>query len=86
MTKVTILGEKQPKKTKKKAIQFIYDTACSKSDTCFQQSEMKPSDYDKVELIARALSEAYYDIMFAYDDGDRSGGAIFLGHFNDGIV
>ncbi len=83
-TKVTILGEVQPKGCKKK-IEFALRIHDGISDTKITEPEWKPSDFKNIELICKGYGSDFYDLMFAYDK-HRDEGFIFLGHFNDGIV
>lgn len=79
MTKVILLGETDSKK-ELKPIEFVK----SLINFSFHDAEAKPSEWENIELIARNYNEEF-DLMFAYDD-NRSDGAIYYGHFNDGIV
>lgn len=46
----------------------------------------RPFDWNFIELIAADYDNGY-DLMFAYDNpNDRSEGACFFGHWNDGFV
>jgi len=84
-TKVTILGEHKPEKELKK-IQFI---ACVTGDKDSKKigynGDYNPTSWENIELVSKSNNDAYYDIMFAYNN-DRATGSIFMGHFNDGIV
>ena len=81
-TKVTILGE-QPIEQEKKKIEFVYIFTGEgrKIDAI-----ANPSSYQNIELICESYMSDKYDLMFAYDDTRRKSGALYLGHFNDGIV
>lgn len=88
MTKVTILGQVEPKKKKKiKFCVHINATITNSNETrCTKNSAYtKPNCWDNVVLIHKDESEEYYDLMYAYDN-DGITCALFLGHFNDGIV
>jgi len=82
MTKVTILGQEEPKKELKK-IEFVkyfnehYKLAIPRKDVV-------PSDWKNIELICKDYSKGF-DLMFAFSE-ERNHGTLFLGHFNDGIV
>lgn len=79
MTKVIILGEVAPKEPKK-PIEFKLIVM---SNGTIDKALLKPNSFDFIELIATSKS---YDIFYAYNKNNRSEGAIFLGHFNDGVV
>lgn len=79
-TLVTILGQ-EPKKSKKKPIEFIKE--CTYQN--WVEANANPSDWENIELIALDYTDGL-DLMFAYYDDDRSGGNLYLGHFNDGVV
>ena len=81
-TKVTILGE-HPIEQEKKKIEFVYIFTGEgrKIDAI-----ANPSSYQNIELICESYMSDKYDLMFAYDDTRRKSGALYLGHFNDGIV
>jgi hypothetical protein len=45
-----------------------------------------PSEFKYIELVCKNYNRGY-DLMFAYDNpDDRSGGCLYVGHFNDGVV
>lgn len=81
-TKVTILGE-QPIEQEKKKIEFVY--IIDIVGLSFIEAIMQANDYTNIELIRKNDKSNCYDVMFAYNE-DRNKGAIYLGHFNDGIV
>jgi hypothetical protein len=80
MTKVIILGE-QPEKKELKPIEFV---KYLDSDSAFDYKCAEPKQWKNIELISKNYFDKY-DLMFAYDE-NRSGGILYLGHFNDGIV
>lgn len=85
MTKVIILGEPAEKKEGKK-IEFIYCIGTEKNDEVNRiKATLTPSDCDVIELIRHSNDQTRYDIMFGYGKS-RNNGALYLGHFNDGIV
>jgi len=52
----------------------------------FEDTDLSPSDWKFLELIAKDYT-AEYDLIFCYDDpNERGAGSLFLGHFNDGVV
>jgi hypothetical protein len=87
MTKCIVLGE-TPKDVKKKPIQLIYAVErVHENDRMYSEKPILDiSIWDNIELVCR--KGAYYslDIMFAYQDGDRNSGCLYLGHWNDGVV
>ena len=50
------------------------------------------SSFDYIELICRGYnadtdtSQRIFDMFFAYREGQRDEGTLYLGHWNDGIV
>ena len=80
MTKVIILGETTSKK-ELKPIEFVKSIYEEISDTT-----STPPNYDFIELIAKNYYENNYDLMFAYNENNRSDGSLYYGYFNDGIV
>ncbi len=80
MTKVIILGQ-EPEKKELKPIEFVkyLDYHLEFSSGC-----SSPKKRENIELICKNYATKF-DLMFAYDE-DRSGGILYLGHFNDGIV
>ena len=84
MTKVTIIGSEPKEQKKLKPIEFVRcDEGLKRKGRV--KPEFKPKDFDNIELISESNSLEHYDIMFAFDD-NRSGGFIYYGHFNDGVV
>ena len=82
MTKVIILGE-QPENKQLKPIEF------KKYITCYgviKDPAVKPNEFDNIELINLRNKIDGFDFMFAYNNGERDRGILYLGHFNDGIV
>lgn len=76
MTKVVKLGPLSP-------IEF---THYLQDDHVITSGDDKPSDFDRVELICLEY-DGTRDLMFAYNYADdRTGGTLYLGHFNDGVV
>jgi hypothetical protein len=80
MTKVTILGQDEPKKELKK-IEFVkYITGDRILDSC----SLNPDEYDNIILIKKNYSDSSLDLMYAYSNDDIN--CLYLGHFNDGVV
>ena len=81
MTKVIKLACPQGEYAKKK-IQFI--EGIPDSGIC----DISPETYDYIELICRNFKDSGLDLMFCYFEEGRSGkySALYLGHFNDGVV
>lgn len=81
-TKVIIIGQEKPKQRELKKIEFTHLlNTCKK----IEPTNAQPDVWDCIELICKNYSKDF-DLMFGYDEENRSGGALYLGHFNDGIV
>ncbi len=88
MTKVTILGQEEVKKEKKKIefVRCLMDTCDSFNNGGNDGILGKPKDFENIELICRAKEDNHsLDIMFCFDE-KRENGVIYFGHFNDGEV
>lgn len=71
-------------KVTKKPIEF---NCWLSGDKIIRETGVVPSRYRNIELICKNYRDKSLDLMFAYDDAEnRSLGALFLGHFNDGVV
>lgn len=81
MTKVTILRDSKVEEPKKK-IEFI---SYLDVDGTFQPSYTEPHEWDNVTLLGKDYTTEGADLMFAYDNS-KSGGGLYLGYFNDGVV
>ena len=84
MTKVTILGQ-EPKEEKKKQIVFLKEID---DKGCYKSTSYTPSLYNNVILI-KSIAVMNMDLMCCFDDRvshDISNRALYLGHFNDGVV
>jgi hypothetical protein len=81
MTKVIILAE-QPENKELKPIELV---KWLDSEYNFCNAESNPMQWKNIELICKNYQSHGFDLMFAYDE-NRSGGILYLGHFNDGIV
>lgn len=84
MTKVIILGEPAEKKEGKN-IEFVQSLQSTKN---WRECKDVANEWKNVELICKNYNQSStdpYDLMFAYDS-IREEGALYLGHFNDGIV
>jgi len=81
MTKVIILGQ-EPEKKKGKPIEFVtfLDNTLE-----MENAESKPIRWDNIEVISFDYI-GNFDLFFAYLEGDRKNGVLYLGHYNDGIV
>ena len=68
-----------------KAIEFCFYVNCNEPK--FEESICDPLSYDEVELIAKRDGCTKYDVIRArnvsWSDGQC---AIYLGHWNDGII
>lgn len=81
MTKCIVIGE-QPTESKKKPIEFV--KALIIVPIRIEKAIVRPNIYKNIELIAPKCYEGL-DVMFAYDN-TRQDGAIYLGHWNDGVA
>ena len=45
----------------------------------------QPRDYDNVQLLRKGYGGGY-DVMYAWDAKAPTGGLVYLGHWNDGVV
>jgi len=87
MAKFIILGNGQPesKPSKKCTVSshiLMNTLVVSSLNRTAEDPIMK---YDFVELICKNYAQSL-DIIFAYKDGKRDEGTLFLGHWNDGII
>jgi len=82
-TQVIVIGKPEKGKTKT-AIEFrsFLNSELKTSD----RGAFSPSYYKYIELICKNYALGC-DLMFAYNDpNERSFGALYIGHFNDGVV
>jgi hypothetical protein len=82
-TQVIVIGKPEKGKTKT-AIEFrsFLNSELQTTD----RGTYSPSHYKYIELICKDYALGC-DLMFAYNDpNDRSCGALYIGHFNDGVV
>lgn len=82
MTKCIVLGAKEESKERERIIfkHFL--------DSGFEVigHHLLPEEYEYIELICLNYCDNY-DLMFAYDEPDNRGnGALYIGHWNDGVV
>lgn len=80
MTKVTILGQSEPKKEKKK-IECVKQL-CTNGK--FLEDRIDPADYNNCMLIEKECVKGL-DLFVLWDD-NSSIKIIVIGHFNDGEV
>lgn len=83
MTKVSVFGQQpteQPKELKK--IEFVKRIH---SDGTLGPNITAPKDWDNVVLYRAAKSADCFDLILAFDDNNGMR-AVFLGHWNDGVV
>ena len=91
-TKCIVLGDNNPAPIEKRKIEFIKMTLGQvNGNSGFHNTSITPSSYNNIELVCRGSNNSddsckYYDIMFAYMDGRRNDGMLFLGYWNDGVV
>lgn len=88
MTKCTIIGDTTSPTKKPTPIQFIkYTIGDVAIGGEWMTTTSKPEDWDNIELICgNNFNQQFYDIMYAYDEGNRSDGILVLGYWNDGVV
>lgn len=80
-TKVIVLG------TQAEPIKNIEFVSYMEANTTFTTSTTaKPSDWHIIELICKNYKGTKLDLMFAYDNNDRTDSCLFLGRFNSGTV
>jgi hypothetical protein len=80
-TKVIILGE-EPKEVKQlKPIEFVKYLS---SDISLDSETTLPSSWKHVDLVIKDYTTDGLDVMLTYDN-DKDCGALYLGHYNDGI-
>ena len=82
MTKVTNLSQEVVKE-KKKHIEFKY---LINGNGTLKDDVVGPSDWGNVEFLCANYDDEGLDLFFAYDDGERSKGGLYLGNFNDGVT
>lgn len=68
----------------KKKIEFVKACNRHKDNLGLNNPQSEPKEWEHIELICKATSINYYDVMFGYDK-NRNEGVVFLGHFNGGI-
>jgi len=85
-TKCIVLGE-ESKEENKKPIEFVKHVNVA-FDVGLSEAGRKPSTYETIELVRGTESDSHYDLMYAYEGVRRhtGKGAIYLGHWNDGVV
>lgn len=83
MTKIRIIGEEPANEIKEiKKIEFEHSVSFSGS---VKPAFVKPCKWDNIELISKRPNDSL-DVMFAFDDGKRAIGCIYLGKWNGGVV
>lgn len=81
MTKVSVFGQ-QPTETKElKKIEFVH---------FFNGAELvspvfEPDLFENIVLLRKSYKSSNLDLIYAYNENE-SGGNIYLGHWNDGVV
>lgn len=84
MTKVIILGEQPQEEKKLKPIEFVQLMGNGMEWVVSGVNDNPPSRFDEVILIQRNFQYGIFD-LFAVKSGSCQY-ALFLGHFNDGVV
>lgn len=84
MTKCIVLGETHREEKEEKYIEFCKVFIIDEDNECIVDSfpSTPPNNWKNIELIKRSTT---FDFMFAYDD-NRSGGCLYIGHWNNGKV
>lgn len=84
MTKVVkLIAENEATESKKK-IEFVFLVTCNKT---FVVAPNKPHEWDNVSILCRKSDNDKYDIMIAWDnDSNEEQRAVYLGHWNDGVI
>ena len=81
MTKVSVFGQKATESKQLKPIEFKY---CVDS-TGKLSIAAHPSTWMNVQLFAKKYRGGEFDLILAWDDNPNNG-AIYLGHWNDGVI
>lgn len=81
MTKVSVFGQEATEQKKLKPIEFVKTVY---SDGTIAPAPTSPKDWDNVVLYKATRSKSCLDFILAFNDNET--GAIFLGHWNDGVV
>lgn len=84
-TKTIVIGEKH---TKRKKAPIELHGSLTEDMELSMNKHNKPSDFAYIELICENYGMGdNTDLIFAYDNpNDRSGGVLFYGKWNDGVV
>lgn len=84
MTKVTVFGQEDSKKEEKKAIELTYyiDTNAGKVSTIRAEC----CNFDNVCLLGKERHSLDYELIMAWNDNYPLEKALYLGHWNDGVV
>jgi hypothetical protein len=82
MTKVRDLTRQECEEKKLKPIEFV--KTCTESED-WDKSVTLPKCWNNIDLICKNWRNSNLDLMRAYDEG-KNNGALYLGHFNDGVV
>lgn len=84
MTKVTILGQEPKEEKKLKPIEFVSHINLRLNRRVDISLTQHPTNWDNIILLEKEHIDDL-DLMYAWDD-DKLHCALFLGHFNDGVV
>lgn len=83
MTKVSVFGQKATESKQLKPIEFVKRVY---SDGTVVPPTILPKDWSNVMLYkATSDKEKCFDLILAFDDNDGAR-AVFLGHWNDGVI
>lgn len=87
MTKVTILGQSEPKEEKKpKPIEFVLILDNSEETSISNEFGNEPNNWQNIHVVSRANKYKKYDVFYCFNDNNYDDGILYLGHFNDGVV
>ena len=82
MTKVSIFGQDEAPKPRRKPIEFVQVLALSGGT---HDTTTTPVEWDNVRLMIKHCSNTF-DVIHAWNDGMERGGCVYLGYWNDGFV
>lgn len=78
MTNISVFGEDKENQTKK-PIEFVYCLTSNGS----HEPDYEPNEYDEIMLLGQ---NSHLDLIIAWRNDGGYSKAIYLGHWNDGIV
>ena len=81
MTKVSVFGQKATESKQLKPIEFVHHINLIGRTTI----PAEPSTWLNVQLFAKKYRGGEFDLILAWNDNSNDG-AIYLGHWNDGVI